>query len=333
MTTPVLITAVGDGTAGFGYSRGYGGTIGEEDLSNWSRIGGAQYGVMGPNDWRVTAVTGSDRTVRIAAGTGFGRGVFDFTPVDATLQLDAVTTAGASRFDIIVARRNWAGAGGVTSFDAITGTSTGDLPPSRAASPGVLDEQPIAVVQITYGSSVPVVVYDLRCWQDNSGTVATTTRVLQYLTGVGTQVRVGNDMWQRVYSSSGTTSLERTKMSGVDLFGAGAALFNGAALSGGGINFKVQAGTRVQSSDAAGWARITWPEPFPGGLLTVILQNGDDAANPDTVMTPGQWPTPTSGFVGDKTNVVYRVTGPNGTGGRAVYPNRSHRVNWIAVGW
>lgn len=187
-----------------GTSVGYGGTVDEQA---WARLAphlGAQYGVLGPTDWRVAVVSAADRTVSIAAGTGYGYGVFDTTPGPATLQLG--TVASGSRWDVIVARRNWSGAGGTTEFDAIPATTLGDLPATRANDPGELDEQPIALVQVTAGQTVPTAVIDLRVWQANGGAVALSEKVLQYLAEPGTTVQIGVTTWQRTVSSNGVAS-------------------------------------------------------------------------------------------------------------------------------
>lgn len=185
-----------------GVSVGYGGTIDEQSWAlNASRFD-KHYGVIG-DAWRVTPVIAGDRTVNIAAGTGYGAGVADKTTGDAQLQLPSV--ASGSRYDLIVARRNWAGAGGTTEFDRIAATSGGDIPVARARTPGVLDEQPLAIVQVIAGQTVPVIIADLRVWQENI-TIAQSAKALQYLDYEGACVRIGTDVWTRTVSPSGIAS-------------------------------------------------------------------------------------------------------------------------------
>lgn len=202
MTTPVTIASAG------GTSVGYDGTVDEQAWALNAPHLGKRYGVSG-DSWRVTPVAAGDRTVNISAGSGFGWGVFDTLPTDVQLQLD--TQASGSRYDIIVARRDWGGVGGGTSLDAITATAAGDIPITRANTPGVLDEQPIALVRVIAGQTVPVIVADLRVWQADGGAFALSDKVLQYLGQPGTAVRIGTTVWSRIQSATGVPSwLART---------------------------------------------------------------------------------------------------------------------------
>lgn len=323
------MAAVAISTVG-GTSVGYGGTMTEDNMSTWAVVtGGAQYGVSGPDDWRATPVAAGDRLVQIEKGRGFAFGVFDETPAAAQIQL--ATQPSGSRYDVVVARRNWAGAGGITSFDAITATAAGDLPASRAKRmPAGLpvnttDEQPLAIFKVTAGQSVPELVADLRVWHANGGAFARSEKVLQYLDAPGTSVLIGQDRWHRVVSSTGVESWSMSKEYGADLFGTGSPI---AGVIDGSSRFKIQAGSIINVSDTAGWSRVTFPTPFPNGLLAFLVTNGDDVAANDVTMAPGSVPW----GVGSKTDVVYRIWGPTGAG-RAVLAGFRHRANWLAIGW
>lgn len=182
-------------------SVGYGGSIDETEWARMASLLGASYGVVGPDDWRVTTVPAADRTVAIAAGTGWGRGVRDINDGPVTLQGDVVATG--SRWDLVVARRDWELDGGKTTFEIVKGGATKQLPAGRLVGPGVLDDQPIALVRFTAGQQLPTELVDLRCWPGNGGLVAVAMEALAYLDDVGSRVSVGGFTWERRFDPQG----------------------------------------------------------------------------------------------------------------------------------
>lgn len=139
-------------------SYGFPGTI---DSVQWAKLAeelGAAYSVLDRDDWKVSVVVGPDRTVAVAAGTAFGRGVMDVNSAPINIQLP--TVASGVRYDLICARRNWGTP--ATTATYVQGTSTAAIPAGRNATPGTLDDQPLALVKITAGSTVPVIEADLR---------------------------------------------------------------------------------------------------------------------------------------------------------------------------
>lgn len=174
-------------------SVGYEGTVDEAQWAELiSLVGGRQYGVAGAPDWKVT-VGGADRQVRVAAGRGFGCGVLDNSTTETVLSL--ATVSSGSRWDLIVARRNWGT--NATSFAVVTGSATRALP-GRAQTPGTLDEQPIALARVQAGQSQVAEIVDLRVWGGDGGIFALDPLVLQYLNRVGTSVRIAGVDWRRV---------------------------------------------------------------------------------------------------------------------------------------
>lgn len=154
-----------------------GASSGNIDAVAWSQLQeelGVAYSVQGLSDWAVTVVAGLDRTVAIAAGKGYGRGVFDVNSAPVNVQLDTVAGTG-TRWDLIVARRNWTTP--VTVFTKVNGTAVAGIPTGRNVGPGALDDQPIALVQITGGQTAPTAVIDLRTWASK----VTTTNDLRAL--------------------------------------------------------------------------------------------------------------------------------------------------------
>lgn len=159
-------------------------------------IGSGQYGVRSGSDWNVTAVTGADRTVSIAEGFGWGSGVTDLTVANETIQLDTVTAG--SRWDLIVARRDWTPTAGETKFMKINGGATKAIPGGRLLTPGGIDDQPLALVQVTAGQTQPTAIVDLRCWATNGGMVAKDDLVKGYLNKLGTCVYINGTEWRYV---------------------------------------------------------------------------------------------------------------------------------------
>lgn len=165
-------------------------------------IGTASYGVRNASDWKVTAVAGSDRTVSIAGGFGWGHGVTDQTTDNETIQLD--TVASGSRWDLIVARRDWTPTAGVTSFQKVNGGSDKVIPGGRMVGPGDIDDQPIALVQVTAGQTQPTAIVDLRCWTgDGGGLIAADDLARSYMPQPGTRVWVGGIDWVRTFDTNG----------------------------------------------------------------------------------------------------------------------------------
>lgn len=327
-------------------SIGYDGSVNE---AQWAKLlplaGSAHYGVAGANDWKITPHATLDRGVSIAAGSGWGQGVLDTS--DATVSLQGATIGSGSRWDLVVARRNWAGTGGSTTFVLVGGSANKALP-ARNTTPGTLDDQPLALVQFTAGSTGATAIIDLRCWGRNGGMTARDELALTYLKIPGSSVVINGTQWNCELDPNGNPSWTTFVAGRIPLFGATTAALAGAPGSNplnminGGQQFLIQAGTSVNTSDFSAYARIVWPKPFPNGLLTVILTCGDDWAGGGSQMfAPAGSPFWGQEGFGDRFNVVYSVLGQpasaTGSGsvvmGRAGGVNRQHRVNWIAIGW
>lgn len=188
-------------------SVGYEGTIEEPD---WARLqtyaAGRQYGVIGEGDWKVTAGA-TDREVRIAPGYGFGAGVLDHTTAAASLVLPAPSSD--SVWHLIVAHRDWQT--NLTTLDVINGTSGAAAIPPRQATPGTLDDQPIALVRVQAGQSQVAEIRDLRVWGGYGGAVAADDLVRQYLTQIGATVTVAGVTWRRDLNTLGSPVWVRSR--------------------------------------------------------------------------------------------------------------------------
>lgn len=166
-------------------------------------IGLARYGVRSPLHWKVTAVAGQDRTVSIAAGQGFGHGITDKTVDNETIQLDTISSG--SRWDLIVCRRDWTPTAGESKFMKINGGSTAVIPGGRVVGPGNIDDQPIALVQVTAGQTQPTSIIDLRTWAgDGGGLIANDDLVRSYLNSTGTRVNIKGVDWIRRVGANDT---------------------------------------------------------------------------------------------------------------------------------
>lgn len=301
-------------------------------------IGLAKYGVRSPLDWKVTAVAGQDRTVSIAAGRGFGHGVTDKTVANDTIQLDSV--ASGSRWDLIACRRDWNPTAGISAFVKVNGGASATIPGGRNATPGNIDDQPLALVQVTAGQTQPTDIIDLRTWAgDGGGLVANHDLVRSYLNTVGTRLNINGIDWLRRVGANDTPEWVKLGEAGkTTLYGVGSALLGTPPPNGG--DFLEQEGTFTAVSDGSGFARLVFPLAFPNGLLSVMGFNGDAAANGSgtTFESAGDFRMVVNGVLtnifgqagyGSKTEWVYQVV--NASGQRM--PNKTHRINWRARGW
>lgn len=174
-------------------SVGYAGTITDD---NWRRMAtaavGSLYGVDDYASWRVTPGVG-DRATRVAVGGGFGLGVRDVS--DAVVTLNHAAVPSGQRWDLIVAHRDWSTE--TTTFAIIQGTEAKALP-TRADGFGTTNDQPIALARFAAGQTTVQEIIDLRCIPGDGGILAFDDLARSYLTRVGTSVRIGGTVWDRV---------------------------------------------------------------------------------------------------------------------------------------
>ena len=301
-------------------SVGYDGTVNEIQWAKMvPKVGTASYGVATAADLKVTAHPSTPFAVNVAAGTGWGNGVYDTSDTVVTVQCDTVPS-GTTRYDLIVARRSWAGTGGSTTFTKINGGASKVLP-VRNTVPGVLDDQPLALIQWTGGSNQPTAIYDLRVYAANGGCVAKDELALTYLGELGSTVTINGSTWICVPTgASDTPTWTNTVQAGaIGLFGRSGSLVGGTPA---GNTFLIQAGATVVTTNSSGIGTVTFPTPFPTGLVTVLLTDGDDSATgSDAIVSLRTAPTITS----FKFQAIYGPVGEPHVG--------SMRINWIAIGW
>ncbi|MHA7210787.1 hypothetical protein [Arthrobacter sp. MDT1-65] len=164
---------------------GYDGTVDEVQFAKLLN----RYAVVGPDDFKASAVAGADRTLSIANGTALGPGSLNVGSAFAPIQFDAVAS-GTSRWDLVVLRRNWQPASGTTTLEIIKGGATAVLP-TRNTNPGVLDDQPLYLQQVNAGSTSLGQRIDLRVWVGSGGAEAADKLALTYLAQPGAAVKIG----------------------------------------------------------------------------------------------------------------------------------------------
>ncbi|MEV8269158.1 hypothetical protein AB0P19_02350 [Microbacterium oleivorans] len=171
-------------------SVGYERAITYTDLGVLLSTTGSVYTVFGTTDFQVKGGPGP-REVSISPGAASGRGIYDVS--DAT---EIRPAAPGTRWDTVVLRRNWATK--TTDIVILQGTATKAIKKDPAATGGgVLDDQPIALVRWASGQTAAQEIVDLRVWTRNGGAVAADPMVRDYLTDIGSRVRVGSSLWER----------------------------------------------------------------------------------------------------------------------------------------
>jgi hypothetical protein len=198
-------------------SIGYPGTIEPGPTWGISQMGmGRRYWAKSPSDCKVTPKTDGTRQVNVSAGWIGGWGVADHNAGTVAVTLPSV--ASGTRWFPIYARRNWNNGSVGTTFVAGTiGLTSADTLPDRntdgdgSGGGSGLDDQPLALVPLTAGATVPGTPIDLRVFSSGEAgvMVATSELVLQYMDQIGDQIRIGNVTWTRLINSTGAPIWDR----------------------------------------------------------------------------------------------------------------------------
>lgn len=263
-------------------TQGYDGVAHEIDEVGWAQISdsyGSTYSVAGldgapdENAGRVTTVSSAERTVAVSPLIAYGHGVRDRSDSTVNVQLPAVTV-GLARWFFVAVRRDWQT--NTTTISALPDAQVARvIPTQRLVNPGVQDDQPLALVQITGGQSIPTAVVDLRCWSGNGGVTAATVDALAYLGRLGSRVTVGDLTYTRILGSTGTPEW----------------ITSTADITYGG-NF-------VAQLNVSGGGTLTFPVPFPTECTSVIVQSADGSSSllPVVAMINAQKSRTGAGFV------------------------------------
>jgi len=314
-------------------SYGYPGSIDAAGLAKWvPNVGAAQYFVTGANDAKVTLGSG-DRGVSIRSGTVGGDGILDIFNGNTNLNLASV--GSGSRWDMLVCRRTWSSTPGASTsnYTIIQGSATKGLP-ARNNNKGVQSDQPIALCRVTAGQTQVQEIVDLRCWAHNGGLYAKDELVKGYLDEPGTHLTIGDKTWIRTVSngvsSDSVAWVEAGGANSINLYNRGSQMRGNPSVSGT-QGFLIQAGESFVSTDSNGFGKITWPTPFPNGVLTVQLMSSDDTLfNDANLVIPGSnW----GAAPANKTFAVFNVYGASGGIRHKDWPNKTLRVTWFAIGY
>jgi len=179
---------------------GYDGTINEVQFATMF----PRYSVLGPEDLKATTQAG-DRIVSIGNGTALGPGTIDVCTNLPTIQFTAAAT-GATRWDLVVLRRDWQPPGGLSEIKIIEGGTSQAYPAVGTAAnqwnrrPGIVDDQPLYLQQVN-GTLLGTRI-DLRAWASHGGVTAAHEMARTYLETVGAEVLIGQNRWQYVIGAN-----------------------------------------------------------------------------------------------------------------------------------
>lgn len=313
---------------------GYPGSVGATQLANWMpNVAAAQYSVDGPLDAKVTTNAIGDRGVTVRSGTVIGDGILDVFESNTNLNFSSV--ASGDRWDMIVLRRTWSSTiGASTSIYTIIPGSANKALPARNNNKGVLSDQPIALCRVKSGSTAVQEVIDLRVWAHNGGAFALDELVKSYLDQPGTHLTIGTKSWVRTVTVSGSTNdaawVETSGTEGVTLFGRGSQAPNNSS-PGSNPSFLMQAGFVYIVTDANGFGVLTYPKPFPLGVISIHLSPADDTIFNDLNIIPSgsRWGnTPIS-----KSNCAFNIYGASGGVRTRTWPNKQVLVSYLVIGY
>ena len=192
-------------------SYGYPGTIAPGAAwANMQHGLAGQYWVYDVDAVRVTPKTNGTREVNIAAGRFGGWGIHDYNDAVASVQL--ATVASGTQYSWIFARRTWQTTNATTFVAVAAGASLPTTVPGNGAirnyNPGTIDDQPLALVSLTAGQTVPVVVADLRWIGVGTGTKTILSDMARsYGSWSGLEFQQGDTRWLRTVNTAGTGTI------------------------------------------------------------------------------------------------------------------------------
>lgn len=173
---------------------------------------GDLYGVVGKNDFELTAHPTTPYAVNISAGKAFGNGVWD--DVTGVTRVDTVAPAtGATRWDLIAIRRDWQPTGGgPSSMVAVRGTTAAAIPTTRENRPGIVADQPLWLVQWVGGQTQPKSKIDLRVFSGPGGLEINHELARNYLEYPGARLKLGKLLWCFESQANSTWSWEKYQL-------------------------------------------------------------------------------------------------------------------------
>lgn len=173
-------------------SVGYDGQISETEWARMAPRLSLPYWVADVDSLNATIDKDKTLTVDLAPGPFGGVGIMDTSDATESVVFDNVPSG--NRYDLIVARRNWQGKGGVTSFEVIKGGSSKRVPAGFNRNEGALDDQLLWLVHLQAGRTTPVALYDLRGFGLNSRVQVLDPMALEgYKNWPGLQAQLGRE--------------------------------------------------------------------------------------------------------------------------------------------
>lgn len=176
---------------------GFDGALAEGDFAKIIGDAGTPYGppctlanLPDASSMRVSVNSGAVLTVTVSAGQILGWGVL--VKSDAAIDKTLASVTSGTRWDLVCLRRDWST--NTASIEVVQGTATQAIPSGRSATPGGVDDQPLALVQVTAGQTVPTAVLDLRVFPSK---VLEASSLLGVPTRLGTIVRVAGINYRR----------------------------------------------------------------------------------------------------------------------------------------
>lgn len=173
-------------------SVGYDGQVSETEWARMAPRLSLPYWVADVDSLNATIDKDKTLTVDLAPGPFGGVGIMDTSDATESVVFDNVPSG--NRYDLIVARRNWQGKGGVTSFEVIKGGSSKRVPAGFNRNEGALDDQLLWLAHLQAGRTTPVALYDLRGFGLNSRVQVLDSMALEgYKNWPGLQAQLGRE--------------------------------------------------------------------------------------------------------------------------------------------
>lgn len=169
-------------------SYGYPGSIDARAWAQHAWMLGSVYAVADDAHWRVSATPSG---VTVAPGVAHGQGVTDVS--DAPVPVALTPPGSGSRYWLVALRRTWQTTNQTTVVAVDLGSSQpGAIPMGapRNSEPGVIDDQPLALVSWVSGATSFSVV-DLRLVGPGKAQAASSPLVLPLVDHPGHVVRIG----------------------------------------------------------------------------------------------------------------------------------------------
>lgn len=200
-------------------SVGYNGSINE---TQWAIMGprlSMPYWVADTDSLAMSVDPNADRTIKVAPGPFGGQGVMDTLDAEERVQFDPVPSN--TRYDLLVARRDWRGEGGTTKLEVIRGGASKAIP-NFTRSPGILDDQLIGLIELKAGQTKPASITDLRGFGLNSRVQILDALALEgYKNHPGMEAQLGREVyalqvdrtWVRTGLISAVTPAYRLRLS------------------------------------------------------------------------------------------------------------------------